>query len=154
MNVSSVFSVVWLNRVQNESYTCKCVENEKKNWQCTILHEFKQQNGWIIPHKPSHIFNKDGTGMVTIEPQLQNDGKHYNQLILVDCMEGIVVQLTQGKFDVTKILVWDEVSGTFYFMGTKEYYPGSLHMFSVDVGGKRNINCLTCDHKVRYFIQI
>ena len=150
-----------MNRVQNESCICKCIEWDTKSWQCIILREYKEQNGWIMDlkqeknnQKVRSIFNKDGTGMVTMEPQLQSDGRYYNQLIMIDCMEGNVIQLTKGKFVVTQILAWDEVSGTFYFIGTKENSPVSRHMYSVDVGGGKDIKCLTCNRKVRYLILV
>ena len=125
------------------------MENDIKSWACTILYDIKQQNGWIELPLGSHIFNNNGTGMVTIKAQLQNDGRTYYHLVLIDCIEGNEVYLTEGRFVLQKILSWDEISGTFYFIGTKENNPNSRHLYSVDLGGRKAIKCLTCDLKVR-----
>ena len=140
-----------MNRVQNESYICKCIENYIQSWTCTILYDNKQQNGWVVHgYGDRYIFNNNGTGMVTWKAQLQKDNRTHNHLVLVDCIEGSVVYLTGGKFVVYQILAWDEISGTLYFIGTKENSPNSRHMYSVDLAGRKDIKCLTCDHKVRY----
>ena len=139
-----------MNRVQNESYVCKCTENTGSNaWKCQIKHQFKQKNGWIkfLP-KGSRIFNKNGTSVATIEPCIQNDGRTYDQLILIDWMTGTYDCLTEGKFVVTQVLAHDELLGKFYFIGTKENSPGVRHLYSVDTWDRKNIICLTCDLKV------
>ena len=150
-----------MNRVRNESYICKCIENKIRSWTCSILYDNKQQNGLVVNgHSPdiaerhwehSYIFNKNGTGMVTWKAQMQNNHRTYSHLVLVDCMEGNVMYLTEGKFVIyQQILAWDERSETIYFLGTKENSPLSRHLYSVDVGGRKDIKCLTCDLKVRY----
>ena len=140
-----------MNRIQNESFICKCTENADSNtWKCQIKHEYKQKNGWIkhMPDALSRIFNKNGTSVGIINPSLQKDGRNYNHLILLDWMTGDFVKLTEGQFVVTKILANDERLGKFYFTGNKENNPGVRHLYSVDTGGKNNIICLTCDLKV------
>ena len=148
-----------MNRVQNESYTCKCTESTTINaWECHIKHEYKQKNGWIPPVTvddkiTTRIFNKNGTSVVTIEPIRQKDGRTYDQLIIIDWITGNVKKLTEGKFVVTQILANDEMLGKFYFIGTKENRPGERHLYSVDTGGRNNIICLTCELKVSFFMQ-
>ena len=147
-------SVVWMNRIQNESYICKCTENADSNtWKCQIKHEYKQKNGWIqhngdYSKRTTRIFNENGTSVVTIEPCLQKNGRTYDQLIIIDWITGKFETLTEGKFVVTQILANDESLGKFYFIGTKVGSPGVRHLYSVDTVGRENIICLTCDLKV------
>ena len=138
-----------MNRIQNESFVCKCTENTNNEWKCHIKHQFEQKNGWIkeMP-QGSRIFNKNGTSVATIEPCIQEDGRTYDQLILIDWMKGTHECLTKGKFVVTQVLAHDELFEKFYFIGTKENTPGVRHLYSVDNGDRNIIRCLTCDLKV------
>ena len=142
-----------MNRIQNESCVCKCTENTRRNaWKCSIKHEYKQKNGWVQISIIKRICNKNGTSLVTIEPSPQQDGRSYNHLILIDWITGKSVKLTEGIFVVTKLLAYDEFLENFYFIGTKENHPGERHLYSVDTGSRKNVNCLTCDLRSVFFI--
>ena len=133
-----------MNRIQNESYYCKCLESESF-WDCTVEHEYKQPNGWIEPATPK-IFNDNGTRVVTIEPHLENDGRYYDHLIMIEGSESY--KLTEGKIVVTDVLAWDEDTETVYFMATRDNIPGTRHLYKVDDSGRTFIVCLTCDLEV------
>ena len=145
-----------MNRVQNMSVISKCVQRDKTNcWHCMMIHEYAQHNGWIEPVSIDYriqfsainkIFSKDGSRLVTIEPHLEQNGKSYNHLILIDLTTGSVSQLTKGLFAVTELLAWDEISGSIYFMGHRDTKPDTRHLFRVV--NTDAPTCLTCNLKV------
>ena len=139
-----------MNRIQNESYFCKCIEAGNA-WECNVEHEYKQQSGWLEPATPK-IFDDSGTRVITIEPHLENDGRYYDQLIMIE--NGNVTKLSEGQFVVTDILAWDEPTETVYFMGTSKNSPGIRHLYSVDDSGRNFLTCLTCDLEVFNFCNL
>ena len=108
--------MTWTNRVQNESALCVCREEEFE-WKCDTVHAYKEDSGWIEPSIPT-IFKADGTSIMTIEPGLEEDNKHFSQVKKIT-LDGQVAQMTEGQFAVTDLLAWDEESGTVYFMATR-----------------------------------
>ena len=139
------FSVVWMNRIQNESVLCIC-EEEAVSWECSILNSVNQENGWLEPGTP-FVSDLTGTAVITIQSTLQNDNRHYPHVVKI-MMDGTVVPLTQGYLVVTDILDWDEDEMAIYFMGTDDRSPGSRHLYSVDEHGNGFLTCLTCNIKV------
>ena len=70
--------------------------------------------GWI-ENRGLPLFNSKGNEMVLIEPIRDGKAGYFPQLVLGKVSTTQVIpsmQLTQGQFEVTKIVSWDEVKNT------------------------------------------
>ena len=70
--------------------------------------------GWI-ENRGLPLFNSKGNEMVLIEPIRDGDAGYFPQLVHGKVSTSQVIpatQLTQGQFEVTKVVSWDEKRNT------------------------------------------
>ena len=76
-----VFSVTWMNRIQNESIISECNESEQ-TWDCVTRFMQAQEKGWI-EIAPAPTYN--GDSFIQILPSLQeSNGFHYKHIARLD----------------------------------------------------------------------
>merc|ERR1711963_264760 len=134
-------SVIWTNRVQNESSVSVC-KADGSSWPCESVANPIQRKGWLDVFQPPQ-YSKDGKSYLQILP-LKFGDLHYPHIkVYTDNDEYFV---TNGEFVVTSILHWNENDAKVFFMGTGEKEPGSRHLYSANTD-KNNIDikCITCD---------
>ncbi|XP_078620167.1 A-type potassium channel modulatory protein DPP6-like isoform X4 [Branchiostoma floridae x Branchiostoma japonicum] len=137
-------AVTWLNRRQNLSIICIC---NAVTGSCSENYR-QTSTAWLRPHiKP--MFAADGSKYFIQLPYSQgNRGKFpHIAVIRADSEAGGVnkVQefLTSGPWEVTKILAFDQMTNTVYFLST-EVRARSRHLYSVSMGSAQDRTCLSC----------
>ena len=76
-----VFSVTWMNRIQNESIISECNESEQ-TWDCVTRFTQAQEKGWI-EIAPAPTYN--GDSFIQILPSMQeSNGLHYKHIARLD----------------------------------------------------------------------
>ncbi|XP_066264428.1 dipeptidyl aminopeptidase-like protein 6 isoform X1 [Branchiostoma lanceolatum] len=144
-------AVTWLNRRQNLSIICIC---NALTGSCSENYR-QTSTAWLRPHiKP--MFAADGSQYFIQLPYSQgNRGKFphiavirtdWNGYPFVQTAGGVnKVQefLTSGPWEVTKILTYDQITNTVYFLST-EVRARSRHLYSVSMGSAQDRKCLSC----------
>lgn len=155
------------------------------NFHFQIYSETVIENGWVLPaDKPifskTESYFKQTVNQTSSEEKIDSadldeyefktggfmlkrlpvrDGEHgyYRHVVFVSTSDMRTVPLTMGRFEVTKILGWDENNEIVYFMAAPELKPGQRHLYKIDL--KLNITespnriyvtssqpiCLTCN---------
>jgi len=150
-------SVIWMNRVQNQSEVTECRKAVEK-WKCTVLYGREISDGWLDLFQPP-VYNKKADQLLQIQPK-RLDGptseryKHVAQIVKGEDGEEVTTTfLTDGKIAVTSILGWDEENDLIYFIATEEGEPGTRQLYSVAPSKKNDnkdlpknkVKCVTCN---------
>lgn len=75
---------------------------------------------------------------------------HFRHLVHVHIQTKRMIPLTHGRFEVRKLVHWDQNNNFVYFLGTPENFPGQLHLYRTSslpptVGAAViQPHCLTC----------
>lgn len=118
-------AVVWLNRRQNMSVIATC---KSPGFNCTNLHVEKEETAWTEPILYP-VFSRHGGQAIARLPVQDGDRGNYMHACLIQ--SGIVIPITHGPFELTKILAWDEDQHLIYVMATSESYPGQRHLYKI-----------------------
>ncbi|KAL7031857.1 hypothetical protein ACKWTF_007152 [Chironomus riparius] len=140
-------SVVWMNRAQNLSVVTLC---KSPMWYCQETHKTSGDGrGWVdelsIP-----FFSTNVSTYIAISPVREGSSGHYRHLIHVQISKKRIVPLTHGRYDVNRIIHWDQMNNYVYFLATPEHFPGHRHLYRVSsippaVGiPLKTPLCLTC----------
>jgi len=135
-------SVIWTNRVQNESSVSVCEANNN-SWKCTTKTSPYQNDGWLDVFQPPK-YSKDGNSFLQILPMKVGE-LHYPHIKFHN--ENDAKFITSGKFVVTSILIWNEEDSKVYFIGTGESSsvgPGSRHLYVAKTDTNVEVDCITC----------
>jgi len=151
-------AVLWMNRLQNTSFHTVC---QPPQYICLQIYvervSEKGGNGWV-ENRGLPKFKSSGKEMVLIEPIRDGDSGYFPQLVLGKVSTSQVIpatQLTQGQFEVTKIVGWDEVNNLLFYMATLPGQPGVRHLFRKStVNNPKNHTCLTCQNQQRFDVGI
>ncbi|XP_061645980.1 inactive dipeptidyl peptidase 10 isoform X1 [Phyllopteryx taeniolatus] len=138
-------AVRWLNRAQNQSVLCVCEAttgacSEKHKTTMDVMHSQLQQD---VP-----LFSDDGDMFYAILPAKQGargEFRHIAALSAQPTIPSISPRfLTSGSWDVISLCTLDEKAGKIYFLSTEESRQGR-HLYSVDVDGAFQRQCVTCN---------
>lgn len=109
-------------------------------------HEFK----YLSKLGPTH-------GMLKRLPVRDGENGYFRHLVFVSTTDMRTIALTQGRYEVTEIVGWDEKNEVAYFMATPVMKPSQRHLYNISL--KLNITenmnriyltssqpiCLTCE---------
>ncbi|GAB1868634.1 Dipeptidyl peptidase 4 [Camponotus japonicus] len=140
--------ITWLTRAQNLSLVTIC---KNPMWHCQEIQRItSDSHGWVDTPPEAPLFSANGSSYVAISPVKDGPAGYYKHIIWANVLRKQVVPLTHGKFEVVKILVWDQVNNTIYFIGIPSMRPGQRHLYRVSSTLPRTGSplhpaiCLTC----------
>ncbi|KAK0139348.1 Inactive dipeptidyl peptidase 10 [Merluccius polli] len=141
---STRLAVRWLNRSQNQSVLCVC---EATTGACSEKHkmvmDLMQNRRQDVP-----LFSADGSVFYMVLPAKQGARGEYYHIASVSAQPAIPSVpprfLTSGNWDVTTLCALDEEAGKIYFLSA-EGSRQSRHLYSVDLNGVFQRQCLSCD---------
>ena len=105
--------------------------------------------GWVDVNKVP-VFALNGSSYIAISPLRDGAAGHYRHLFHNDISKKRIVPLTHGRYEVNKIVHWDQMNNFVYFLGTPERYPGHQHLYRVSAlppklgVSLKTPRCLTC----------
>lgn len=105
--------------------------------------------GWVDEHSvPS--FSSNVSTYIAISPLRDGPAGHFKHLVHVHIHRKQILPLTHGRFEVNRIVHWDQQHSLVYFLGVPEGRPGQQHLYRVSsVPPKFGValkspQCLTC----------
>ncbi|XP_058799577.1 inactive dipeptidyl peptidase 10 isoform X3 [Phymastichus coffea] len=119
--------ITWMNRHQNLSVITIC---RSPLWKCQEIQRiFGIDGSWVDspPEKP--VFSQNGTSYITIAPIKDDSADYYKHILWVDVLKKQIIPVTHGKFEVTKILAWDQINDTIYFLAIPINLPSQRHLY-------------------------
>ncbi|XP_075898617.1 inactive dipeptidyl peptidase 10 [Nelusetta ayraudi] len=134
----------WLNRIQNQSVLCVCEAttgacSEKQKMALDIMQNRRQE----VP-----LFSADSSMFYTILPAKQGARGEFHHIAGLSAQLAVPTVpprfLTSGSWDVTALCALDETAGKIYFLSTEESRQ-SRHLYSVDLDGVFQRQCLSCN---------
>ncbi|XP_077368905.1 inactive dipeptidyl peptidase 10 isoform X2 [Festucalex cinctus] len=141
---STRLAVRWLNRAQNQSVLCVC---EATTGACSEKHKMTMD----ITHSQWQdvpLFSEDGSVFYSILPAKQGARGEFSHVAALSAQPSIPSSpprfLTSGSWDVTSLCALDEKAGKIYFLSTEESRQ-TRHLYSVDVEGAFQRQCVTCN---------
>ncbi|XP_055931792.1 inactive dipeptidyl peptidase 10-like isoform X2 [Argiope bruennichi] len=139
-------AVIWLARSQNFSVVTQCTG---ELWYCVVVYEQSppSRKGWVDLRGPI-FFGQGGKNWYIRLPLPEGQHGHYQHVAMANNDTRHVDFLTQGRYDIHKVVAYHEASNTVYYLTTLENRPGERHLFSVS--GKKAraatfTKCLTCE---------
>ncbi|XP_072034562.1 prolyl endopeptidase FAP-like isoform X4 [Amphiura filiformis] len=155
-----LIAVVWTNRPQNYSVTTIC---QFDTGACLINHDYVTPNGWVVMRGPP-VFAKSGDNYVYIYPNRVTGVGNYFHIALnklnVNASDPVAkegakedkkggtaderVFLTQGEWEVTEILGYNEGQRVVYYVST-ETSPHDRHLYNVSIDEPYHRTCLSCN---------
>ncbi|XP_054639787.1 inactive dipeptidyl peptidase 10 [Dunckerocampus dactyliophorus] len=141
---STRLAVRWLNRAQNQSVLCVCEAttgacSEKHKVSLDIMHRQAQD----VP-----LFSEDGATFYAILPAKQGARGEFGHVAALSAQTTVSSVparfLTSGNWDVTSLCALDDKAGKIYFLSTEESRQ-RRHLYSVDVDGAYERQCITCN---------
>lgn len=139
--------ITWTTRRQNISIVSVC---KSPLWHCQEIQRIGGEGrGWVDTPAETPIFSFNGSSYVTIAPVQSGSAGYFKHIVWVNVLKKQVVPLTHGKFEVVKILAWNQNNETIYFIGIPPSHPGQRHLYRVSSvpqqGGKvHSAVCITC----------
>jgi len=131
--------IPWMNRHQNVSYLVFCNSTTSA---CRTEQTLIEPNGWVDLDSPPE-FSSDGQRYLIILPVSQGAMGNFKHLVLHNRNSATSQPLTQGLWEVTAILGWDETGNVAYISGTAVDMPAARQLYKVNTA-TAEINCLTC----------
>lgn len=95
-------------------------------------------------------FSANVSTYIAISPLRDGPAGHYKHLVHVHIHRKQILPLTHGKFEVNRIVYWDQQRNWVYFLGVPEGLPSQQHLYRVlSLPPKFGIalkppQCLTC----------
>ncbi|GAB6021131.1 Inactive dipeptidyl peptidase 10 [Chamberlinius hualienensis] len=138
-------SVIWMNRRQNLSIISIC---SPPLWICNeSFREDMKQLGWVDWYDPP-LFSDD-TKKYFVRAAI-NDGNAglFRQIVVNGVYDKSTKTVTLGKFEVTKIVTYDNGNDLIYYIAAPEGRPGERHLYRISpLANMANSSgyCLTCD---------
>lgn len=99
-------SVVWMNRPQNLSVVTVC---KSPMWYCQETHRISGDGRGWIDEVSVPFFSSNSSSYIAISPLRDGLSGHYKHLVHIHISKKRIVPLTHGKFEVNKIVNWDEI---------------------------------------------
>ncbi|XP_035208378.1 inactive dipeptidyl peptidase 10-like [Stegodyphus dumicola] len=105
------------------------------------------RKGWIDLNDPI-FFGQGGRCWFLRLPLPEGHYGHYKHVAIAYNDTKHVDYLTQGRYDVARVVAYHEGTNTVFYLTTIENRPGERHLFSVSGKKTRSVTftkCLTCD---------
>lgn len=99
-------SVVWMNRPQNLSVVTIC---KSPMWYCQETHRISGDGRGWIDEVSVPFFSLNASSYIAISPLRDGLSGHYKHLVHIHISKKRIIPLTHGKFEVNKIVNWDEI---------------------------------------------
>lgn len=141
-------ALVWLNRLQNESFIMIC--SRELDWSCQENLHMISQGGWL--EMTDELYPYKGDSYITLMYKNSSDPSvgAFKQVVRVSMVgSNNFTFLTDRQSEVTNINGLDERLGIVYYTATPENQPGQRQIYSSHIhrtGAQKVSNCLTCDH--------
>lgn len=71
-----------------------------------------EDRGWVDSPPEAPTFSTNGSSYIAISPVKDGAAGYYKHIIWVHVGRKLVVPLTHGKFEVTRIVAWDQTNST------------------------------------------
>ncbi|XP_061908498.1 inactive dipeptidyl peptidase 10 isoform X1 [Entelurus aequoreus] len=140
---STRLAVRWLNRAQNQSVLCVC---EATTGACSEKHKVSLDK-MPRPSQDVPLFSEDGAMFYAVLPAKQGARGEFSHVAALPARPtnpSIPARfLTSGSWDVTSLCALDDKAGKIYFLSTEESKQ-RRHLYSVDVDGAFERQCITC----------
>ncbi|XP_055634110.1 inactive dipeptidyl peptidase 10 isoform X2 [Toxorhynchites rutilus septentrionalis] len=142
-------SVVWMNRPQNLSVVTLC---KSPMWYCQETHRISGDGRGWVDEMSVPFFSQNGSSYIAISPLRDGAAGHFRHLVHVHIGKKRIIPLTHGRFEVNKILHWDQANNFVYYLGVPEHSPGQQHLYRASSlppkqgTPPRAPRCLTCSH--------
>ncbi|KAI4494363.1 hypothetical protein M0802_009046 [Mischocyttarus mexicanus] len=140
--------ISWLTRTQNLSVVTIC---KSPMWHCQEIQRINSdEHGWVDTPPEAPLFSANGTSYISISPISDGHAGSFKHIVLVNVLRKTQTSLTHGRFEVVKILGWNKVNNTIYFIGIPPMRPGQRHLYRVsslipqDASSHPAI-CITCN---------
>uniref|UniRef100_A0AAG5DCG6 Venom dipeptidyl peptidase 4 n=1 Tax=Anopheles atroparvus TaxID=41427 RepID=A0AAG5DCG6_ANOAO len=146
----SEVSVVWMNRPQNLSVVTLC---KSPMWYCQETHRISGDGRGWVDEMSVPFFSLNGSSYIAISPLRDGAAGHFRHLVHVHIGKKRIIPLTHGRFEVNKILHWDQANNFVYYLGIPEHSPAQQHLYRVSSlppkqgTSPRPPRCLTCTHQ-------
>ncbi|XP_051947869.1 inactive dipeptidyl peptidase 10-like isoform X1 [Xyrauchen texanus] len=142
---STRLAVRWLNRVQNQSVVCVC---EATTGACSEKHQMTMDFWHNNQRQDEPLFTADGSLFYLVLPAKQGargEFLHIASLHAQASTPSVTPRfLTSGNWDVTSLCALDEDNDKIFFLSSEESRQ-SRHLYSVELGGVFQRQCLTCN---------
>ncbi|XP_063983227.1 uncharacterized protein LOC135165658 [Diachasmimorpha longicaudata] len=139
--------ITWLTRSQNLSVITVC---KSPLWHCQEIQRVSESHGWVDTPPDPPFFSSNSSSYITIAPVRDGPAGFFKHIVWVNVLKKQVVPLTHGRWEVAKILAWDQFNNTIYFIGIPPSKPGQRHLYRVssilpEVGSALHpAVCITC----------
>ncbi|XP_035782023.1 venom dipeptidyl peptidase 4-like isoform X3 [Anopheles albimanus] len=146
----SEVSVVWMNRPQNLSVVTLC---KSPMWYCQETHRISGDGRGWVDEMSIPFFSLNGSSYIAISPLRDGAAGHFRHLVHVHIGKKRIIPLTHGRFEVNKILHWDQANNFVYYLGIPEHSPAQQHLYRASSlppkqgTSPRPPRCLTCTHQ-------
>ncbi|XP_066603437.1 inactive dipeptidyl peptidase 10 isoform X2 [Prorops nasuta] len=121
--------ITWLTRAQNLSIVTIC---KSPMWHCQEIQRISgEDRGWVDTPPEAPLFATNGSSYIAISPVKDGPAGYYKHIVWVNILRKQVVPLTHGKFEVSRILAWDQTNNTIYFIGIPAQRPSQRHLYRV-----------------------
>lgn len=137
-------SINWLARWQNTSIISIC--REEDNWNCEkILQVDSSGEGWVEMND-APLFTDDKKHYFVRLPVADGEAGDFWHIAKINVESGRRDFLTHGKYDIIKLVAYDDDNKTLYIITTLIDKPGERHLVRVrDIPNATSIEeCLTC----------
>uniref|UniRef100_A0A8W7PA02 Venom dipeptidyl peptidase 4 n=1 Tax=Anopheles coluzzii TaxID=1518534 RepID=A0A8W7PA02_ANOCL len=108
--------------------------------------------GWV-DEMSVPFFSLNGSSYIAISPLRDGSAGHFRHLVHVHIGKKRIIPLTHGRFEVNKILHWDQANNFVYYLGIPEHSPAQQHLYRASSlppkqgTSPRPPRCLTCSHQ-------
>ncbi|XP_071822306.1 prolyl endopeptidase FAP-like isoform X4 [Apostichopus japonicus] len=133
-------SVTWLNRTQDYAVVSICNVNSGT---CRKSISEESKDGWVVVRNPP-VFSEDGRSFAFILelPDQDAKDKHYHIRVFTTEDGEEVGKLTEGKYEVSKIVAYHADNNVVFYLANSEGKPWERHLYRVALGGTPI--CLSC----------
>ncbi|KAM8977521.1 inactive dipeptidyl peptidase 10-like [Pelodytes ibericus] len=134
-------AVLWLNRSQNRSTLTFCDVTTG-----TCIEKYRASSDTWISTQGEPVFSVDAVFLpMPVKQGAQGEFVHVAMLSTqISSKEDSTHMLTSGDWDVTKIVAYNRLNKTVYFLGTEDMVR-KRHLYSVGTSGSLNRTCVSCD---------
>nr|XP_009859689.1 inactive dipeptidyl peptidase 10 isoform X2 [Ciona intestinalis] len=142
---SQYLLVTWSNRTQTLSVTQQCYPTSAT---CVddVLQLRSRNNGWIPQLNQPHLTSSDPGVFFSIVPSNHGGRGSFRHLAMINFTAKPAERtfLTDGSWEVTKILFHDDETKSVYYI-SNEQQPGQRHVYVIGTSPGSQRRCLTCD---------
>lgn len=138
---SNQIAVTWLQRLQNSSVISICRGN---GWKCEKNFQVdSHKNGWVEVNNPL-IFSSNKDYYFMYHPKSEGLAGNFRHVAMINVKNSSMKFLTNGKYDVVRLLAYYKTNQSIYFISTLEEKSGEQHLFAAS-SEHHKVTCLSCN---------